>query len=413
MNVKKNQWVALWIGFATMVVMFIPYIGYSVKTLDIMEELSIGYGEVSLIASVTALIGGLVIPFAGHFVDKYGPKRVIVIGLFILIVGQIVFAIAPNFYLLLLSRILIGVGVGMLIIAPYTLAILWFKSSDSTGVGIGLMLGTDGIGTVVANYLLAMVLVLFGWRNGSLVSSLVLAVMLLIVMKFLNNPPSFEKSRSNESISFKNFFSLLKYRNVIGGTIYITGLFSTFSLAAYWIPTILIEESGWSEGVSGFVSASFALAGILGAFLFGLYSDKVKKRKIFIVIASSVISLIFIGFSYFYVNENYLLLAILLPLAGIFAYGGAPVVYALVEENVGESKAGLANGIVVGGGMIIGGLVVPVLIGNIKDITGQYSLGFLVIAIYLAVFSILCALLFKDVKNNEYAESSDYLSDTN
>lgn len=415
-NVEVNdqgKWRALWINFFVIVAMYIPYVGYSVKTLDIMDDLSLTYTAAGLIASVTALVGGIVLPYSGALADRFGPKKIIVSGLIIILVGQFIFSIAPSISILLFSRALIGIGVAILLIAPYTLAILWFQQSKSTGVGLGVMIASDGVGTLLATYIFSFIYTFYSWRIGSLIGCVVLLLMLVISIKLLKDPPDlkYHQEKVNFKSTNKAFLSLLGNRNVIGGSIYLICLFSTFSLAVYWVPTILIEESGWSEGLSGFIGSSFAVAGIASAITFGIFSDRLGSRKPFINIGSIGLVLSFIGFSYFYIAENYLLLAILLPIAGFFAYGGTPIVYALVADSVKQNEAGLANGIVLGVGMLLGNLVVPLLIGSVKDMSNTYSLGFIIMTIYLAIFCIINFFLIKEFKEekSDTVQNDEYI----
>ncbi len=56
----------------------------------------------------------------GYFLDKYGPKKVILFFLTIAFLSIIAFSKSENFFSLLLSRILIGVGVSVCLMAPLT-----------------------------------------------------------------------------------------------------------------------------------------------------------------------------------------------------------------------------------------------------------------------------------------------------
>ncbi|MFS0599281.1 MFS transporter [Peribacillus frigoritolerans] len=402
----NTKWSALIFAFIITAVMYIPYIGYSIGAIDIIEEFSISYASVGLLATSTAIVGGLMLPYAGFLTDKLGPKKIILFGLGTLVIGQLLFGIATSFTILIVARVIVGIGVAILLIAPYTLVIHWFEDSKSTGLGLGIMIGTDGIGSLLATYVFAITFTLLGWRINALISSIVLLSVLTITWKSLKDSNTF---KPNREVKFKleSVLELLKERNVIAGAIYLTGLFSVFNLAVFWIPTILMEEKNWSEGLSGFIGSTFALAGILGSFIFGAYSDKLKKRKVFIMVANLGMLIAFVGFSYFYSIGNYVALAILLPIAGFFGYGGPAVTYSLTAESIDKSKVGLANGLVLGIGMLIGGSIVPVLVGYLKDLFGEYTIGFLIIGGYLLIFSILNILLLKDVNEIQIVQSKE------
>lgn len=393
----RSKWLILTLSFFTMVVMFIPYIGYSLGTLDIMEEFGLSYSSVGLLATITAITGGIALPFAGYLSDKVGCKKLILAGLTILLLGQILFAVAPVYELLLLARVFSGIGVGVLIVAPYTIVVHWFSSSNAVGFGMGTMLSADGVGTLIATYLFGAIMIAVGWRSAISSSAIVIIIILILGWILLKDSPTFER---NETLKLdgKTIKRLLKNRNVISGIIVISALFSVFNLSVYWIPTILMEEAKWGEGAAGFTSSLFPLVGIIGSLAFGTLSDNLLIRKRFIIIATIGLAMSFIGLSIFYVQNSYVMLAILLALAGFFAYGASSVTYALVAESVSEKEIGLANGLVIGTGMIVGGSIVPLLIGGVKDYLASYTVGFIVIAAYLILFLIAISFFAKDVR---------------
>src|SRR5262249_1890373 len=67
-------------------------------------------GTVTASMAVGALFGAL---FGGYYVDKIGRLRMFLIDLFFFVISAIGAALAPNFYVLILFRILMGIGVGL------------------------------------------------------------------------------------------------------------------------------------------------------------------------------------------------------------------------------------------------------------------------------------------------------------
>ena len=61
----------------------------------------------------------------------------------------------------------------------------------------------------------------------------------------------------------KKYLSVIANRNVIIGAIFVVGVWGAYGFAVYWVPTILMEEQGWSAGLAGFIGASFPLAGMI------------------------------------------------------------------------------------------------------------------------------------------------------
>lgn len=83
--------------------------------------------EFALTASDLGLLaGGYFLGFAatqlplGSWLDRFGPKRVILCFLTVAVVGCVAFSLATSFAGLLLARILCGVGVSACLMAPLT-----------------------------------------------------------------------------------------------------------------------------------------------------------------------------------------------------------------------------------------------------------------------------------------------------
>ncbi|RJS50168.1 MFS transporter [Bacillus sp. PK3_68] len=286
----KGQWTMLWLSYLALVGCFLPYIGYSTQITQIMEDTSISYAQTGMLASVTALVGGLTLPFVGVLVDKWGARNVILWGLLIGAVGQILFAYMPSYATLVFARALIGLGVGLLFVGPYTMAAQWFEKSNGVGSAMGVMFTSDGIGTMFSLYLFSYVLTAVGWKNGSALGGIFLVVILIISFFVLKNPPHITERQntikeSGEKFNLKDYLKVIGNRNVIVASTFFIGEWGLYAVIAYWVPTILIEDAGWSEGLAGFLTSLYVLVGVVPSIVLGLVSDKMGKRKPFIILA--------------------------------------------------------------------------------------------------------------------------------
>ena len=77
---------------------------------DIAEDLSVDTGQLSWLMTGFLLIYGIAIPFYGRLADRYGARPLFLLGLGIFSVGGLLSALAPNFPLLLVARIIQAVG---------------------------------------------------------------------------------------------------------------------------------------------------------------------------------------------------------------------------------------------------------------------------------------------------------------
>lgn len=392
----QGKWLALLLCFLATVANFIPYVGYSTQIVTMMSDLNMTYTMVGTLASASAVAGGVILPFAGVLVDRWGAKKITVVGLLISATGQVAFAYVSSFEAMLASRMFLGVGIPLLFIGPYTLALRWFETSGKTGVAMGAMLATDGIGTLIALYAYSHVLDDYGWRDGSALGAIALVVTMLITLFFLKEPKHFATLSVARGSVVADFLSALTHRNVIVASVFLVGVWGSYAVAIYWVPTILMEEAGWSESDAGLIGALYPLVGMICAVSFGLMSDRLGRRKPLMLISGVGMTLAFFGCAAALSMKNYALLAAMLPISGLFAYGGIPLAYCLAADSVGIKLAATANGIIMSIGFLLGGVVYPIVLGIVKDATGHYTNGFIAASVSLIVLNIVAVLFTRE-----------------
>ncbi|KGU83206.1 MFS transporter [Pseudomonas mediterranea] len=396
----QGKWLALCLCFLATVAIFIPYVGYSTQIVTMMTDLNMTYTMVGTLASASAVAGGIILPFAGILVDRWGAKKITVLGLLISAIGQVAFAYVPSFEAMLMSRIFLGAGIPLLFIGPYTLALRWFEQSGKTGVAMGAMLATDGIGTLLALYAYSHLLNAYGWRDGSALGAIALVVTMLVSLFFLKEPRHFATPATQAEIGkssvIRDFMAALIHRNVLVAAVFLVGVWGSYAVAIYWVPTILMEENGWSESDAGLIGALYPLVGMICAVTFGLMSDRLGRRKPLMLISGVGMTVAFFGCAAALSMKNYPLLAGMLPISGLFAYGGIPLAYCLAADSVGIKLAATANGIIMSLGFLLGGVVYPMVLGVIKDVTGQYTDGFIAASVSLVVLNIVAILFARE-----------------
>ena len=129
-------------------------------------DLHAGPGATASLISVLYLCGAVFQPTMGKLSNLFGPRRIFLTGVGILLAGGVVGVTAPTFGALLVSRALIGIGTS----AAYPTAMaLVRKRADETGAGVpSRVLGNFSIAgqvTAVIGLPLGGVLAgVFGWR---------------------------------------------------------------------------------------------------------------------------------------------------------------------------------------------------------------------------------------------------------
>ena len=111
--------------------------GYFISTLlrainatispELVLDFDLTAGQLGLLS------GGYFLGFAsvqiplGYLLDSKGPRKIVSYFLLLTIIGLILFSLSENFTSLLVSRIIIGIGVGACLMGPLTAYRVWFQ----------------------------------------------------------------------------------------------------------------------------------------------------------------------------------------------------------------------------------------------------------------------------------------------
>ncbi|MBY7142260.1 MFS transporter [Virgibacillus sp. NKC19-3] len=180
---KKNQPLALII---VLINLFLAFLGVSLVipvVPTIMNDLHLSGSVVGYLVAAFAFMQLLASPVAGSWVDRFGRKRMIVIGLFIFAISQFLFGIGKVVSVLFISRMLGGIGAAF-IMAAVTAYIADITTLDyrpkalgymSAAINTGFIIG-PGVGGFLAG---AGTRVPFFFAAGSGVVAIILSLILL------------------------------------------------------------------------------------------------------------------------------------------------------------------------------------------------------------------------------------------
>ena len=99
----------------------------------------------------------------GTWLDRHGPKKVVLYFLSVAVLGCVAFSLATSFAGLVAARILCGVGVSACLMAPLTGYRRWFEASTQMRAN-SWMLMTGSLGMVASTLPVQWLLPVVGWR---------------------------------------------------------------------------------------------------------------------------------------------------------------------------------------------------------------------------------------------------------
>lgn len=158
-----------------------------------MRELGSSRGAVSCGQGVLIVVSVVVLLWVGRLLDRFGIRRVILIGIATMSVALVIFSQVHSLAQLCLAMALLGVGSALATGVPVqTLAVRRFP--QGAGKILGVVFAGQSLGGVMIPLASTPLIKAFGWRGSSLVFGVTLLFLFLFVL-LLQNPPCRDAAR--------------------------------------------------------------------------------------------------------------------------------------------------------------------------------------------------------------------------
>ena len=307
--------------------------------------------------------------------DRFGRRRVLVLGISIFAVGSTVCALAPEFRVLVAGRLLQGVGAAML--APSSLALLGQSfSGPAKGRAVGIWAAAGAIAGAVGPVLGGWLIDLGSWRAIFLINLPLAAAAVFLAWRFLpGDPPAAVRAASGGL-------------DVTGGALATLGLGAlTFGL------TIGSGATGWTVPASAITLSGVALLALFVMFEKGAAERAMMPLSLFgsrNFVALTLLTL----FLYAALGELFVLLPFVLIRAASYSAieaGAAllplPITLGLISPLAGSLAERFGARLLLGLGplMVAAGFMLALRIGPVAPYWTRVLPAVLLIALGLSV----------------------------
>ncbi len=256
------------------------------------------------------LAGGYFLGFSimqlpnGYWLDKFGPKKVILFLMSVAVISCFIFSISNNFFSLLISRFFIGVGVSACLIAPLTGYREWLAVNMQQRAN-AWMLMSGALGMLASTLPVQLLLPIIGWRSVFVVLGVLIVISFILILFFSPSFTNLENKNANTKISFfANYLEI--WKNPYFRSLTPIGFFNYGGLVAIitlWAGPWMTQVSGYNplQSATGLfwlhftMLIAFGLWGLINPYILkkGITADKI----ITFGLPSSLIVLLFIIYS--------------------------------------------------------------------------------------------------------------------
>ncbi|KGF27901.1 MULTISPECIES: MFS transporter [Staphylococcus] len=360
------------------------------------DDLGVSEAIIGQLVTLYALTFAICGPILVKLTNRYPARPVLLWTLVIFIVGNGIIAVAPNFTILVIGRILSSAAASLIIVKVLALtAMLTIPKNRGKMIGV-VYTGFSGanvfgvpIGTMIGDWI--------GWRFTFVFIIVISLIAGLLMLKYL--PTTTELNQANRmynNVSDDNQVTTHIVRPVeIVKFLAITLLILIANSVTFVFINPLILENGHSMGYVSLALLVNGVAGVVGTSMGGVLADKLTSKR-WLIIAFTVFIIVMLAI-------NLILSTTILLLVGLFIWNivqwstNPAIQSGIIEHVEGDTSqvmswnmSCLNAGIGLGG--IIGGLVVSNM--NVEAVT--------FVSAFIGLLGLIIVLTLKNV---HYAKS--------
>lgn len=348
------------------------------------DVFGVSYAELGFLLTVFFVVSCIVQAAAGFWVDKFGPRPVLFIGLALIGTAALGFAASTSYAMLAAFSVLAGIGNGVFHPVDYTLL-----NKKIAKARLGHAYSVHGIsgslGWALAPAMLVPLTMAYSWRVA-LVCAAVLAFAVLALLVFKRDQLSIELAAApakaaHDATPAEGAFDFLR----IPAVWMCFGFFYFYAGALSVVQTFAPEAARQLHGVPTHLAAIcltiYMVCSASGMLVGGFLARDPERCERIVGIAFGVAAGLALIVAYGAVPA--LAVPVLFGVMGFVSGTAGPSRDLIVKRAAPDNATGRVYGVVYAG-LDIGQAVVPLLIGRLMDL-GQFSTVWLALALLQAV----------------------------
>ena len=341
----------------------------------IMSDYDIGRSSVSLLVSATIIVITVALLPGGVLIAKIGSKRAMTIAGF-LMSAHLLTPLTDSFTLLVMLRLVFGMGVAISIPTTSAITMEWFKPNE-----LPLLNGINEAGRalgVSAGVLIAVPITnIIGWEMTLFsfgIIPLIGAFIWLIGGRSNDSPANIEPA-----LSLRDNIPLMFNRNTLLLAIGMAGAFAVFIGFSSWLPAYYNEAQGMTLEQAGSLVAVMPLTSAVLNPVSGLVQSKLARRKPMLVMSGLMLPLFALGS--FLLTDQTIITVCVMGLGAMFSiFIVAALTIPMELPGVSSSQVGIVTAAILTMGNLAG-VISPIFVGSLTDFMGSYIPALSVLAL--------------------------------
>jgi len=394
-KVYGYRWVVLLVYVIINVLMQIQWIAFAPITSEAVAFYNVPALHIDLLSLIFMVVYIFISFPASYIIDTWGIR--IGIGIGAALMG--VFGFMKGFYgasydMVIIAQIGIAVGQPFVLNSVTKVGVRWFPLHErATQAGIAVL--AQFVGIIIAMALTPPLYKMYGMEKMLMIYGIVtLAGAVIFILFNREHPPTppCPPGHDERIAVFAGLKHILKQKDMIYLIIVFFIALGIFNAVTTWVEQI-ISPRGFTITEAGIAGALMMIGGIIGASILPPLSDKLRKRKILILIATIGAIPGIAGMTFV---ETYGLLLTSCLVFGFFLMAGGPICYQYSAEICYPAPEATSQGLLLLAGQISG--IIFIFGMDILTAAGASKTPAMLVFMALMIVNVFLVLKLKESK---------------
>ncbi|MEM6849088.1 MAG: MFS transporter [Pseudomonadota bacterium] len=273
-----SRWTILAVLFGARITMAFQFQSIAALAEPMADAYALTLADIGLLIGIYVAPGVVVAIPGAAVAARFGERRIVTIGMAMMLAGSVLIATAPEWPTLVAGRVLAGIGGVILNVLMTKMLVDWFAGKE-VATALAIFVNSWPVGIALALVTLPMVASFGGLGLVWWVVAALVATGLIAFAAIYRDPPSEPHDAPAFSSQRLPYYSLMMASLV--WALYNAALSMVFSFG----PVVLIDQGWGTKAAGGAISVFmvvFALANPLGGWL----SDRTGRRDLIIAVST-------------------------------------------------------------------------------------------------------------------------------